>query len=93
MATKTKDPADAPAAVTEQPTVEQVETPIRSRRGLKLGAFIAGGVLAAAMVFGGGVLLGAHLPHGGGQHGMSQGQLPGGERPPGSDQRQGGQRP
>ena len=87
MATKTKDPADAPAAVTEQQTVEQVETPIRSRRGLKIGGLIAGGILAAALLFGGGVLLGVNLPGGAGDRpGFSQGQFPGGDMPPGGPQ-------
>jgi len=90
MATK-KDAAVEPVE-TAQTVV--TETPTRNRRGLRLGGIIAGGVLAAALLFGGGVLLGVNLPDGGrpGGPGFAQGQfdgqlpggaMPQGERPPG----------
>jgi hypothetical protein len=83
MATKKEAVLDAPAAVTDDATpVEPVETPTRSRRGLKLAAFIAAAVVAAGLLFGGGVLLGANLPGAGGRPDFSQGQLPGGGQPP-----------
>ena len=97
MATK-KDAAVEPVetVVTESPT--------RNRRGLKLGCIIAGGVLAAALLFGGGVLVGTALPDGGRPGGPDfaqaqfDGQLPGGampqgERPQGGPQQGGNQPP
>ena len=87
MATKTREATDAPAAVTETPAVETVETPARSRRGLKIGGLIAGSALAAALLFGGGVLLGVNLPGGAGDRpAFPQGQFPGGDMPPGGPQ-------
>ncbi len=92
MATKKEVVLDAPAAVTEDPAVdtaarvEPVETPARSRRGLKLAAFIAAAVVAAGLLFGGGVLLGANLPGPGGRPDFAQGQLPGGQPPQGGPQ-------
>jgi len=80
MATKTTEAPDAPTAVTETPAAVPAET--RSRRGLRLGAIIAGAVVAAALLFGGGVLLGVNLPDGGGRPGFSQGDFPGGGQPP-----------
>jgi hypothetical protein len=79
MATK-KNPVDAPAAAAQTPVVEQVETPTPSRRGLQLGGIIAGGVLAAALLFGGGVLVGTALPDQG-RADFAQGQGPIGGQP------------
>ena len=91
--------------------VEPVETPMpletRERRGLKLAGIIAGGVLGAGLLFGGGVLLGVNLPDGARPgpdfaQGQFDGQLPGGampqgERPQGGPQQggpqQGGNQP
>ena len=97
MATK-KDAVVEPVE-TAQPIV--TETPTPARRGLRLGGIITGGVLAAALLFGGGVLLGVNLPDGGRPGpGFAQaqfdGQLPGGampqgERPQGGPQQGGPQ--
>ena len=100
MATKNEAVLDAPAAVTDDATVTPepatpvglAETPTRSRRGLKLAAFIAAAVVAAGLLFGGGVLLGTHLPGGGGRPDFAQGQLPGGQPPQGGPQQGGEQR-
>ena len=81
MATKTTEATDAPAAVIDAPPAAPVETPTRSRRGLKLAAVIAGAVVAAGLLFGGGVLLGVNLPDG--RPGFSQGDFPGGQPPQG----------
>ena len=57
------------------------ETPVvgpvapRSRTGLLVGGIIGGSVLVAAVLFGGGVLLGLHLPHGGDRVVFSQGEV------------------
>ena len=93
MATK-KD-----AVVEPVDTATPVET--RERRGLKLAGIIGGGVLAAALLFGGGVLVGTALPDGARPgpdfaQGQFDGQLPGGampqgERPQGGPQQGGPQ--
>ena len=71
----------------DDPVVEPVETPApvvtRSRRGLTLAAIIVGGVVAAGLLFGGGVLVGTHLPGGGDRPGFSQAELSGGAMPQG----------
>ena len=99
MATK-KDAAVEPVE-TAQPIV--TETPTPARRGLRLGGIITGGVLAAALLFGGGVLLGVNLPDGSRPgpafaQGQFDGQLPGGampqgQRPQGGPQQGGNQPP
>ena len=88
MATTT---SEAPGADTTPETVDETvdapapETPAapakRSRRGLRIGALIAGAVVVAGLLFGGGVLLGLNLP-GGGPTGMQQGGFPDGGTPP-----------
>ena len=95
MAKNTDETVDAPAAVAAQPPVEPVETRTPRRRGLLLGGVIAGGVLATALVFGGGVLLGATLHGHEPRMDVAQGQLPGALQAPGGQQpgaqQQGGQ--
>lgn len=86
MAEKKEAVQDAPAAVTKDATVTSAETPVRSRRGLTLAAFIAAAVVAAGLLFGGGVLLGTNLPGAGGRPDFAQGQLPGGQPPQGGPQ-------
>jgi hypothetical protein len=68
------------AQVTPTTAVKQ-----RNRKPLLIGGIIAASVIAAGLLFGGGVFVGSHLPHGG--PGMGQGQFHG----PGGDQLSGPQ--
>ena len=76
------DPVEAASAVEPAPVV--TATP---RNKKKLGLIIAGAVVAAALLFGGGIAVGTMIPGGG--PGMSQGG-PGGGFPGGGN---GGDRP
>jgi hypothetical protein len=85
MAKKTAEvpPAapDAPATETQN-TVAATPTSVPTSSGGKIVAFVAGGVVAAALLFGGGVATGIALPIGdGGRPGI--GQFPGGQQPQG----------
>jgi hypothetical protein len=84
MAKKTAEvPPAAPAAA---PADTQNLAPTRpTNSGGKIAAFVVGGVVAAALLFGGGVATGIALPIGdGGRPGI--GQFPGGQPPQGNQQ-------
>lgn len=72
-----------PAAETAAPPADEAVATKPSRTGRVL-ALAGGAVLASALLFGGGLALGLHLPHGGGHPGpgISQGMLPGGDLRP-----------
>jgi hypothetical protein len=75
-----------PAASAAAPADTQNLAPTRpTNSGGKIAAFVVGGVVAAALLFGGGIATGIALPIGdGGRPGI--GQLPGGQQPQGGPQ-------
>jgi hypothetical protein len=68
------------AQVAPAPAVKQ-----RNTKPLLIGGIIAASVIAAGLLFGGGVFVGSHVPHGG--PGMGKGQFQG----PGDNQQGGPQ--